>query len=313
MSIIFGMKKTHVDLFSGIGGFALACRWAGIETVQFVEIDKFCQKVLRKNFPGVPIYDDIKTLAYAKVREDDTRNGGILDEKTTIREGSDSTIGTSNQPIFLLTGGVPCQPASIAGKRRGRSDDRWLWPEAIRCLSEIKPVWAILENPAGILSLEGGVVFEDLLFEMEIAGYQVWPVIIPACAVNAPHRRDRVWIVAHSESRRDASRIQDRSGKRESALSLGNNDSHAPDTDNPTTTRQREHSRSILRITESERLDIPSWQEPWIEVATRLCRVDDGVSRKLDRVNRLKALGNSIVPQVAYEIITGILEIDIID
>jgi len=275
----------HIDLFSGIGGFALAARWAGIKTVQFVEIDPFCQMVLRKNFPNVPIWDDIKTF----------------------RWGGAHIKGQRNDSTFLLTAGVPCQPASCAGKRRGTGDDRWLWDEAIRVLAEVKPTWAIFENVAGLLSLELGVVFDNLLFQMEVEGYEVQAFIIPACAVNAPHRRDRVWICARRA------------------------DSHAPDTEG-----EGLEGRNTKRTgcTNGWAAEQPisgnggyetrqDWDEPWFAVASRLCALDDGLPlglvgylgiteehlghRDKHRVQKLKAVGNAIVPQVAYQIMRAIL------
>ena len=310
---------THLDLFSGIGGFALAARWAGIETVQFVEIDPFCQKVLVKNFPGVLIHADIKTFHYA-----------------------------GNRP-FIITGGPPCQPASIAGKRAGEKDDRWLWPEALRVVSAVQPQWCIFENPTGILSLKGGFLFENLLLALEDQGYAVQAFVIPACAVNAPHRRDRVWIIAHASNNpaidvistqnpfgsRDGRRNNGDQAGSQCPLQIKGSDRHAPDADRfngddaghgsgevsqfqeaevfggePSTdtkfrgTKQRHGTpREAFTINGSNR-----WQEPWLEVATRLCRVDDGLSRQVDRVNRLKTVGNSIVPQVAYEIMKVIVK-----
>jgi len=158
--------RTHLDLFSGIGGFALAARWAGLETLQFVEIDSFAQKVLKKNFPGVPIHDDIKTFDATQLC----------------------------QP-FLLTGGYPCQPFSQAGKRRGKEDDRHLWPEMLRVIRECRPTWILAENVAGHITMGLDTVLADL----ESEDYACRTFVIPACAKDAPHRRDRVWIVAHSK------------------------------------------------------------------------------------------------------------------
>jgi DNA (cytosine-5)-methyltransferase 1 len=141
------------------------------EIVSFCEIDPFCQKVLKKHWPDVPIISDIREVS------------GIQYE------------------INLLTAGTPCQPASCAGKQRGTEDDRWLWPECFRVIREIRPTWCILENVKGLTSLEQGVVFEALLTELESYGYETETFIIPACAVDAPHRRDRVWIVANSQKR----------------------------------------------------------------------------------------------------------------
>src|SRR5215831_16662165 len=165
-------RRTHLDLFSGIGGFALAASWAGYETVLFCEIDRFCQAVLRKNFPGVPIHDDVRTLAAEHVPG----------------------------PVDLLTGGFPCQPVSVAGQRRGDADDRWLWPEMARVVGEVRPRYVLAENVPGLI----GMALDGCLADLEGLGYACRAVIVPACAVGAWHRRDRVWIVAHAAGvRRD--------------------------------------------------------------------------------------------------------------
>lgn len=160
-----------IELFAGIGGIALAAEWAGIETVAFCERDPFCQKVLNKHWPSVPIFDDICTL-----------NKQILEER-----------GVDFGTIDLISGGYPCQPFSIAGDRKGEDDDRHLWPEVKRLLQEIRPTWFVGENVAGHVTLG----LDEVLFDLENIGYTGQPFIIPASAVNAPHRRDRVFIVAH--------------------------------------------------------------------------------------------------------------------
>ncbi len=269
-----------IDLFSGIGGFALAGKWVwgeDYEIVAFCEIDKFCQKVLRKNFGDVPIYEDIKTL-----------NGKEL------------------TGIDLLTGGFPCQPYSVAGKRKGKEDDRALWPEMLRVIQEVKPRWVIGENVAGFVNMG----LDESISDLENEGYEVQTFIIPACAVNAPHRRDRVWIVAH---RKGTGAGSDKGGIRD--FPIGENrgqttDSHAPDTGNPGLQGSEETGNISIDRTESRNEltgRCSGWQEPWLEVATRLCRVDDGVS---NRVDRLKSLGNAIVPQVVYEIMKAIKNIE---
>jgi DNA (cytosine-5)-methyltransferase 1 len=165
----------HVDLFNGIGGFAIAAEavW-GDEYVNLghSEIEKFPCQVYHKHFPQSKCLGDITKIDWSKY-------AGRVD---------------------ILTGGVPCQPASVAGQQRGKSDNRWLWPEAFRALREIHPRWCIFENVRGLLVLEGGLVFDELLSEMESYSYEVQAFIIPACAVNAPHRRDRVWIVAYNNN-----------------------------------------------------------------------------------------------------------------
>lgn len=160
---------THASLFSGIGGFDLAAEWMGWQNVFNCEIDPFCRKVLAYHFPDAKQYEDIKTTDF------------------TIHRGH----------IDVLTGGFPCQPFSLAGKRKGANDDRYLWPEMLRAIREIRPRWVVGENVLGIVNWSDGMVFEQVQADLEAAGYEVQPFLIPACAVDAPHRRDRVWFVAH--------------------------------------------------------------------------------------------------------------------
>lgn len=173
------MRK--LSLFSGIGGIDLAAEWAQMETVAFCEREPFPQAVLRKHWPDVPIYDDVCTLTADRLRED-----GILGD---------------NRTIDIISAGYPCQPFSHAGKRRGEEDDRHLWPEVARLLSEIRPRWFLGENVAGHITLGLDIVLSDL----EGIGYTTQTFVIPSAAVNAPHRRDRVFIVAHTDCIRDNS------------------------------------------------------------------------------------------------------------
>jgi DNA (cytosine-5)-methyltransferase 1 len=165
-----------LDLFSGIGGFSLGLEAAGMKTVAFCEIDKYCRRVLEKRFPGVPIFEDIRQLTKQSLQE-----AGVMSDA---------------EPIDLICGGFPCQPFSVAGKQRGKDDDRYLWPEMLRVISEVRPNWVIGENVPGIIKL----ALDNVLSDLEGIGYTCQPFTIPACAVNAPHKRDRVWIVAYSDS-----------------------------------------------------------------------------------------------------------------
>ncbi len=135
---------THVSLFTGVGGIDLAADWAGFKTILQVEKDPYCQKVLRKHWPNVKRIEDIRDVKADSV----------------------------NEPVTLISGGPPCQPVSVAGKRRGTGDDRWLWPEMLRVIREIKPQWVLAENVPGIISLESGMVFENLLVDLENEGYE---------------------------------------------------------------------------------------------------------------------------------------------
>jgi DNA (cytosine-5)-methyltransferase 1 len=172
----------HLSLFSGVGGIDLAATWAGFETVAFCEQNKFCQQVLAKHWPGVPIFDDIFTLTAESL------------EQRGIRPGE----------IKLISGGFPCQPYSHAGKRMGNEDDRALWPQMFRVIKEVRPDWVLGENVAGLISM----ALDGVLSDLESAGYTCQPIVLPACAINAPHRRDRVFIVAFNSNSINVNQIR---------------------------------------------------------------------------------------------------------
>jgi len=161
---------THVSLFTGIGGLDLAAEWAGFRTVLQVEKDAKARAVLEKHWPNVKRLEDIREVTAESVRE----------------------------PVGVVSGGFPCQPFSQAGKRAGTEDDRYLWPEMLRVIQCLKPRWVVAENVSGLLSIDGGLVFESVLSDLEGAGYEVLPLHYPAASVGAPHKRDRVFILAHS-------------------------------------------------------------------------------------------------------------------
>ena len=227
-------EKDHIDLFSGIGGFSIAASWAGYTTRAFCEKDKYCRKVLERHWPAVPIIKDIRDFN-----------------------------GTRWRGCQLLTGGFPCQPFSQAGKQGGKEDDRYLWPEMFRIIKEAKPRFILAENVAGLIQLG----LDSVLLDLASEGYSAGSIIIPACAVNAPHRRDRVWIMAHANSERG------RGGECE-----------------------REYATNAGEPSGSP--ELRNW-----DTEPNVGRVAHGVP---DRVHRLKALGNAIVPQVAFEILNAI-------
>ena len=171
------MNKLKVlDLFSGIGGFSVGLERTGYyETVAFCEIDKYCKLLLQKHWKGVKIYDDVK-----KITKEGLKADGIPSPD-------------------VITGGFPCQPFSVAGKQKGTRDDRHLWPEMFRIIKAFKPRFIIGENVRGIINIQDGVVFEAVCTDLESEGYEVQPFIIPASGVGAPHRRERVWIIAIRE------------------------------------------------------------------------------------------------------------------
>ena len=172
-----------LDLFSGIGGFSIGLEKAGFETVAFCEIEPYCRGVLEHHWPDTPIYGDVKQLTGDQLRAD-----GIVPD--------------------IIVGGYPCQPFSVAGRQRGEKDPRHLWPEVHRLIRELRPRWVICENVSGHIKLG----LDEVLSTLEAEGYTCWPFVIPACSVDAPHKRDRVWIVANAHSSADgrASREDER-------------------------------------------------------------------------------------------------------
>jgi DNA (cytosine-5)-methyltransferase 1 len=172
---------THASLFSGIGGFDLAAEWAGWENIFHCEWNPFGQKVLAHHFPNSKSYNDITKTNFS------------------IHQGT----------VDVLTGGFPCQPYSLAGKRLGKADERHLFPEMLRAIKEIKPRWIIGENVRGLVSWNGGLVFDEVCADLESQGYEVQPFLIPAASVNAPHKRDRIWFVAYSNHKGRRSQFND--------------------------------------------------------------------------------------------------------
>jgi DNA (cytosine-5)-methyltransferase 1 len=180
-----GVDVRHGSLFSGIGGFDLASEWMGWENVFHCEWNEFGKKVLKYYWPKAKSYEDITTTDF------------------TIHRGK----------IDILTGGFPCQPYSQAGKRLGKEDDRHLWPEMLRAIREIQPTYVVGENVLGLVNWNGGLVFNEVQADLEAEGYEVQPFVLPACAVNAPHRRDRVWFVAYCNHSRNATPSSRTNGK----------------------------------------------------------------------------------------------------
>ena len=280
----------HLDLFSGIGGFKLAAQWAGFNTIGFSEIEPYASKILAQHWPHIQNYGDITQIDPNQIIEDH---------------------GT----IELITGGFPCQPFSVAGKQRGAKDDRHLWPAMFKLISQLKPTWVLGENVAGIVDME----LENCLTDLEREGYEVQPIIIPACAVDAKHRRDRVWILGYSQHARrngskDGESSQERSNrdtprKIQTVQPKGSSDSwqsHAETMANTSSQglQGREKTGNPQEGGKERKQQPPrrsQCDEPanWLPEPT-VGRVADGIPH---RSHRLKGLGNAIVPQVAYEIL----------
>ena len=316
----------HLDLFSGIGGFSLGLEaTGGFETVAFCEIEKFPRKILKKHWPNVKQYKDIKELTNGQLETD-----GII-------------------PIDIITGGYPCQPFSVAGSQRGEKDKRHLWPEMFRLVKECKPTWVIGENVSGHIKLGLDTVLEDL----ESEGYSTRAFSISASSVGANHKRERVWIVGHSQHNGSSSSTKSRSfketsdnnqeGKNEAGelAGAGRSNGGADVEDTRRTLRQgslfetenenetgKENADQFERSSETSRNGISytngtgsqglgterelresqeerqiSW-ERWWEFEPDVGRVAHGVPK---RVDRLKGLGNSLVPAIPYIIGQSIL------
>jgi len=372
-----------LDLFSGIGGFSLGMESTGhFETIKFVEMDKYCQKVLRKHWPNVPIEEDIKNVKGKEFEAD------------------------------VIVGGFPCQPMSVAGRQKGTSDSRYLWPEMFRIIREVKPEFVIGENVQGIINIQDGMVLRQVQDDLESEGFEVQCFLIPASGIGAWHQRNRVWIVGHSEYNGSLATKKSRGntetttgtsqGKKETIelerTSGSRNNENVPNTEsirsrecghtdqekgmgessfaqsnctctnvpnsncgmcrgrraigpsgtnqvwgfypekekqtehdvrsetigrnvvpgeeeiNQHTNNQRQQEPNLLRepeepILDHRRHDEGGRSESWWTTQSRICGIPDGISYELhkDRVNRVKALGNAIVPQIARQLALAML------
>ena len=347
------MKLKLLDLFSGIGGFSLGLESTGyFETIAFVEKDKFCQQVLKKNFKNIPIESEVRNVKGERYAAD------------------------------IITGGFPCQPFSVAGKRRGTDDDRYLWDETIRIIRECKPRWFIGENVEGIINIQDGLVLRQVQDDLEKEGFQVQCLVIPASSIGAWHQRKRVWILAYSKhngshrskgnetiessnqskewlfirddqdvsntntgfSVRENEEVQARGNtindgskdvpntnsfghrgwsskgctnerwsflpREQEGREMGSETSRC-DVDVSNTNEQRTQVQ-IKRKHTSIKMSGSSSQKTWWQTQSSLCRVPNGLSYELDkdRTNRIKSLGNSIVPLIARELGLAIMKVE---
>ena len=329
------MKLKLLDLFSGIGGFSLGLESTGyFETIGFVEKDEFCQKVLKKNFNNIPIESEVRNVKGDRYAAD------------------------------IITGGFPCQPFSVAGKRRGTDDDRYLWDETIRIIRECKPRWFIGENVEGIINIQEGMVLRQVQDDLEKEGFQVQCIVIPASGIGAWHQRKRVWILAYSEHngshRSKGNETIESSNQSKEWLFIGD-DKDVSNTISKlrngcsSTTRvssskfkrlecnEKENRNKVWsktkRCSEQDREDVSNSniegleghelqsdneqqrqktstdssteeQHTWWQAQSSLCGVPNGISYELDksRANRIKSLGNSIVPLIARELGVAIMK-----
>jgi DNA (cytosine-5)-methyltransferase 1 len=297
-------KLKVLDLFSGIGGFSLGLHSTGIfDTIKFVEFDEFCQKVLKKNYPNVPIEGDIKNVKGREFEAD------------------------------IIVGGFPCQPFSVAGKQKGRDDNRYLWPEMFRLIKEIKPEFVIGENVQGLVNLQNGMVLRQVQDDLEGEGFEVQCFLIPASGIGAWHQRFRVWIVGHSkhngllaaEKRSRDKKINGgaQEGQNQTIESERTSGSRNDEDVSNTISELSDGCSSTTRDSEAELIRLEcnegwhwnqvrsevercseqskSTNQTWWQIESDLCGVPNGISRELDkdRASRIKSLGNAIVPQIS--------------
>ncbi len=293
-----------------MGGIDLAAEWAGFETVLQVEKDPYCQKVLAKHWPNVK----------------------------RIERVEDVTRESIDRPVTLVSGGFPCQPFSVAGKRRGKEDDRYLWPEMLRVIQEIKPSWVLGENVANFLNMG----LEDALSDLEAEGYEVAPpFVVPAVGVDAPHLRYRIFFVAHTDSPRirEQSKSDTRSGcetfaelyckdvayasiERKGRLSIRQGRSYETTCDSERCCQDvadtinggsqdrwpEGYKKTFHKRDENQRPEIEELCGSWWTTEPDVGRVAHGVP---SRVDRLRALGNAVVPQQVYPMLRAIADIEL--
>ena len=295
-------KLKLLDLFSGIGGFSLGFEKTGaFETIAFCEKDKFCQSVLAKHWNNIRIYDEIRNLKGKEINAD------------------------------VVTGGFPCQPFSVAGKRKGTDDDRYLWDEMLRVITEVKARWIVGENVAGIINIENGKVLQQIQKDLESEGFQVQCLIIPASGVGAWHQRKRIFVigcnVSNSKSLRPGRRSSEECGieerkfqqteqkrsslrsEAEGCSSQNVSNSSSIGLSSKTNVKELERRRFSFEDNKTGGRSRLSTTESWWQIESKLRGIPDGICTGLDknRANRIKALGNSIVPEIAYEIAKAIL------
>jgi DNA (cytosine-5)-methyltransferase 1 len=339
-------KLKLLDLFAGIGGFSYGLEQTqGFETIAFCEKDQFCQQVLRKHWNDIKIYDDIRHIKGSEIKAD------------------------------IVTGGFPCQPFSVAGKQRGKDDDRYLWDETIRVVAETKPRWFIGENVDGLINIQEGKVLQQIQKDLEAESFQVQCLVIPASGIGAWHQRKRIWIIGYSDSNANAKEKQSSNGPENSIskeyrskdssvqfsggttnnslsnssdvrgqntstnntqngskefskedVKLGIKSSLSSNVSNSESLRSGRWSSEECRIKErkfqqTEQKRSSFWSEvkrcssqddtsSWWQTQSKLCGVPNGISSELDkdRANRIKSLGNAIVPEIAKEIGLSILK-----
>jgi DNA (cytosine-5)-methyltransferase 1 len=288
----------HGSLFSGIGGFDLAAQWMGWRNAFHCEMDPFCQKVLQHHWPDADLHPDVKKM-----------NGKQYADR-----------------IDILTGGFPCQPYSAAGKREGKNDERHLWPEMLRIIREISPTWVVGENVHGLLNWSKGLVFTEIIADMEAAGYWIAPYLLPAAGVNAPHQRNRIFFICRkhtaSHTHGTGARIDTGTNQRKAAevwRKKKGNVSAASGSTGAASHTHMPHAKHKVQ-TGGKLTAGPDESDSWFKAFpsfSPLCDGNDGIPSWVDstsaekwRRNTLKAMGNAVVPPLIYQIFCAIEDME---
>jgi DNA (cytosine-5)-methyltransferase 1 len=281
----------HGSLFSGIGGFDLAAEWAGWENVFHCEWNPFGQRVLKHYWPNAESFNDITKSDFSKYE----------------------------YSVDIISGGFPCQPFSTAGQRRGTDDTRYLWPAMLDVIRTVKPRYVVGENVHGLVNWNKGMVFDTICADLEAQGYEVQAFLLPAAAVNAPHKRYRIWFVAYNMCN---GRTQHTTDKHPAETGIDAQrqfaglcvEGYAAYSNNK---RQKQKSKDKKSEVEIVRFIEPNERTTWHSFPSEpaLCGGNDGLPKELDgitfpkwREETLKAYGNAIVPQVAFQIFNAINE-----
>lgn len=282
------MELTHFSLFTGIGGIDLAAEWAGFETVGQCEYADFPTKILEKNFPNVERWRDVRDVTIKSIRERGIEN------------------------ITLLSGGFPCQPHSLAGKRRASDDERDLWGEFARLIGEIRPRWVLGENVPGLLTSEDGQFFGRILNDLAKVGYNVGWCSFPASSVGAIHQRERVFIIAYSGSfgcmdKQIKKYSTERREQTLSELTASFNDVAYPYIEYVERCGEDTLQRFEKLQREPYSRRVEEWRKRSAVYQPKLCRTYNGIPNQVDRII---ALGNAVVPQQVYPILKMIADIE---
>jgi len=305
---------THLSLFSGIGGIDLAAEWAGFKTIAFCDNDKYCQRVLKKHWPDVPIIEDVKDVTREAIATYCERMGWTARPRERVQPTKQEAVrqnaGDIRTEVTLISGGFPCQPHSVAGSRKGSGDERNLWPEFRRIIGEIRPRWVLGENVPGLFTSDSRRFFGGILADLAALGYAVGWQTYGAVDVGALHRRNRVFIVGYSPELYQHGSNHQRAKSYAQVSESGNSGSTQFVSD---TERQRQQGQGEFINSSDKAQNGEGETDRTINECIRniwqsepdVGRVANGIPFRMDR---LKCLGNAVVPQQIYPVLKAIAD-----